>query len=140
MITMCGDDGSVEDFVTSGMSASQAERFSRLPNRLLFYDQLNQVDHPLRVPDFQAYIRAAGLPEFNPPIPTSPRYRLPLRADSASRQAGWHDLRGGQGRRTDLHRRGRRDPGDVRLAGGRWSSPTRAAISMSGVRGRISKR
>ena len=62
------DAGELEAFVTAGLTPEEHRLVVDLPGGLEFFTYLNQLQEPLRVSDFSAYTKAAGLPEIAPPL------------------------------------------------------------------------
>ena len=58
--------------LTSGLTPEQSEGFlERLPNKWELFNFLFGIEEPLRLDDFQGFLRGNGLPEFLPPFPAS---------------------------------------------------------------------
>ena len=72
VITLFNDAGQVQEFVTHGVTSNAAQVFWNMPRHMKFFDHLGKISQPLRVADFQSYVRALGLPEFTPPVEISP--------------------------------------------------------------------
>ena len=72
VITLLDDSGRIEDFVTSGLTAEERQRFVELPEGLKLFEHLSRITEPLRLRDFHSHTRALGLPEFRPPMAVSP--------------------------------------------------------------------
>ena len=72
VITLFDDAGQVQDFVTHGVTSDAARMFWTMPHHTKFFEHLGKISEPLRVKDFQGYVRQLGLPEFNPPVEISP--------------------------------------------------------------------
>ena len=72
VITLQDDDGSAEDFLSSGMTADEAAKLWELPGWPRHFEYLGKIPGPLRVPDLLGHIRSLGLPELNPPVEVSP--------------------------------------------------------------------
>ena len=71
VITLLDDVGEVQDYLSSGMTAEESERIWETPHGRQYLDDLSQIHGPLRISDFNTRTRAAGLPEFRPPVPVS---------------------------------------------------------------------
>ncbi len=71
VITLFNDAGQVQDFVTHGVTSDAARMFWTMPHHMEFFEHLGKISQPLRVADFQNYVRALGLPEFTPPVEIS---------------------------------------------------------------------
>ena len=117
IMTLPGDSGEIEDFLSSGMTAEESEGLWDLPERWQFFEFLSSSE-PLRVPDLLGHIRSAGLPEFRPVAARRAGRVLPGRADPSARQAGREYLCRRERGRGRVHPRGRGTAGDVRRASG----------------------
>ena len=71
VITLLEDSGQVQDFVTSGLTPEEHRRFTDLPEGMMFFQYLSNIQEPLRLRDFHSHIRSLGLPEFQPPMAVS---------------------------------------------------------------------
>ena len=71
VITLLDGSGEVQDFVTSGLTAEEHRRFTELPEGMMFFQYLSNIQEPLRLRDFHSHIRSLGLPEFQPPMAVS---------------------------------------------------------------------
>ena len=71
VITLLDESGQVQDFVTSGLTAEEHRRFTDLPEGMMFFQYLSNIQEPLRLRDFHSHIRSLGLPEFQPPMAVS---------------------------------------------------------------------
>ena len=71
VITLLDESGQVQDFVTSGLTAEERRRFTDLPEGMMFFQYLSNIQEPLRLRDFHSHIRSLGLPEFQPPMAVS---------------------------------------------------------------------
>ena len=72
VITLLDESGQIQDFVTSGLTAEERQRFVELPEGLKLFEHLSRITEPLRLQDFHSHTRALGLPEFRPPMAVSP--------------------------------------------------------------------
>ena len=72
VITLLDESGQIQDFVTSGLTAEDRQRFAELPEGMIFFEYLSRITEPLRLRDFHSHTRALGLPEFRPPMAVSP--------------------------------------------------------------------
>ena len=79
VITLVDEDGRVEDFLTSGLDADQAQRLAEMPDAISFYEYLGGITGPLRVPDLPGHMRELGLPEMRPPVPAAAFLAAPIR-------------------------------------------------------------
>ena len=71
VITLLDDSGRIQDFVTSGLTAEEHRRFTDLPEGMMFFQYLSNIQEPLRLRDFHSHIRSLDLPEFQPPMAVS---------------------------------------------------------------------
>ena len=72
VIIILDDSGTVQNFLSSGMSKEDAEWLSDFPGGPEMFQYLTQVSAPTRLRDFGAHMLSQGLPEFSPPMPVSP--------------------------------------------------------------------
>ena len=81
VITLLGNEGQIQTFLTSGLTVDEVRRYWETPGALLIYEHLNQLGESLRLEDFDSYVRAAGLPQLHSPMvvkPTQPVLMVPL--------------------------------------------------------------
>ena len=79
-LTALDERGQLWEFVTSGLTPEEHRLVLGLPGGLEFFVHLGQLPEPLRVADFSAYTRAAGLPDIGPPLgPVGAFLRTPIR-------------------------------------------------------------
>ena len=79
-ITALDARGQLWEFVTSGLTPEEHRLVLELPGGMEFFAYLSQLPEPLRVADFSAYSRAAGLPDIGPPLgPVRAFLRTPIR-------------------------------------------------------------
>ena len=71
VITLLDESGQVRDFVTSGLTQEEHRRFTDLPEGMMFFQYLSNIQEPLRLRDFHSYVQSLGLPEFQPPMAVS---------------------------------------------------------------------
>ena len=71
VITLLDESGQVQDFVTSGLTPEEHRRFTDLPEGMMFFQYLSNIQEPLRLRDFHSHIRSLDLPEFQPPMAVS---------------------------------------------------------------------
>ena len=64
--------GNAGDFLSSGMTADEAERVWQIPGWAEHFRYLAGLPVPLRVADLLGHIRSLGLPEMEPPLELSP--------------------------------------------------------------------
>ena len=67
-ITVLDDSGQLQDFITSGLTPEEHQRFVDLPGGPEFFAYLSNLPEPLRLADFSAHTRSLGLPEIGPPL------------------------------------------------------------------------
>ena len=67
-LTTLDDQGGLQDFITSGLTPPEHQRFLDLPGGPAFFAYLSRLPEPLRLADFSGYTRALGLPELDPPV------------------------------------------------------------------------
>ena len=67
-ITILDDSGQLQDFITSGLTDEDHQRFVNLPGGPEFFAYLSSLPEPLRLADFSAHTTALGLPEIGPPL------------------------------------------------------------------------
>ena len=79
-ITTLDELGRLQDFITSGLTEEDHQRFVDLAGGLEFFAYLSGLAEPLRVGDFSAYTTGVGLPEIGPPLgPVSSFLGVPVR-------------------------------------------------------------
>ena len=79
-LTALDERGLLWQFVTSGLTPEEHRLVLELPGGLEFFAYLSRLPEPLRVADFSAYTRAAGLPDIGPPLgPLGAFLRTPIR-------------------------------------------------------------
>ena len=67
-ITILDDAGQLQDFITSGLTDEDHQRFVNLPGGPEFFAYLSGLSEPLRLADFSAHTTALGLPGIAPPL------------------------------------------------------------------------
>ena len=67
-VTILDDSGQLQDFITSGLTDQDHQRFVNLPGGPEFFAYLSSLPEPLRLADFSAHTTALGLPEIGPPL------------------------------------------------------------------------
>ena len=67
-VTILDDSGQLRDFITSGLTDEDHQRFVNLPGGPEFFAYLSGLPEPLRLADFSAHTTALGLPEIGPPL------------------------------------------------------------------------
>ena len=78
-ITTWDELGGVEDFVVSGLTASEAEGLREMPGGPPFFEYLSTIVEPLRVADLAGYAASIGLPAVRLPVPASALLAAPIR-------------------------------------------------------------
>ena len=82
VITLVDGEGRLQEFLSSGFTAEEAEQFWQMPAGMAIFSVLSRLEEPLRVDDFHSFIQAHGLPAFQPPIelaPAVPMMAAPIR-------------------------------------------------------------
>ena len=67
-ITILDEQGQLQDFITSGLTPEERQRFVDLPGGPEFFAYLSMIPGPLRLADFSGHTTSAGLPEIDPPL------------------------------------------------------------------------
>ena len=67
-VTILDDSEQLQDFITSGLTDEDHQRFVNLPGGPEFFAYLSGLPGPLRLADFSAHTTALGLPEIGPPL------------------------------------------------------------------------
>ena len=67
-VTILDDAGQLQDFITSGLTDEDHQRFVDLPGGPAFFAYLSGLSEPLRLADFSAHTTALGLPGIGPPL------------------------------------------------------------------------
>ena len=62
------DTGTLQDFVTFGLSEEEYRLCVEMPDGVEFFTYLTKMPEPLRVADFASYSESVGLPEVGPPL------------------------------------------------------------------------
>lgn len=62
------DAGTLQDFVTFGLSEEEYRLCVEMPNGVEFFTYLTKMPEPLRVSDFASFSESVGLPEVGPPL------------------------------------------------------------------------
>ena len=68
VITLLAEGGMIQEFLSSGFSAAEAQHLWELPDGPTLFEYLCTIDEPMRVRDFHSHVRSKGLPEFQPPV------------------------------------------------------------------------
>ncbi len=69
VMTLLDDGGRVQDFLSSGTTAAEAERLWLMPEGLRIFEALANISGPLRVPDLAEHLRGLGFTDFSIPLP-----------------------------------------------------------------------
>jgi len=67
VLTLLDETGQADDFLSSGMTAQEAQGLWDLPDALTLFEHVGNIPEPLRLPDLIGHIRTFNLPE--PPLP-----------------------------------------------------------------------
>ncbi len=71
VMTLIGDDGALEDFLSSGLSGEESEQLWLMPDGLRIFQALTGISEPLRLTDLVEHLGGLGL---TPPTPVVPVY------------------------------------------------------------------
>ena len=69
VIVVLDDEGQIERFLSSGMSAEDDEWLTDVPGGLEIFRYLTEMSEPTRLTDFQGHMRSQGWHGFNPTMP-----------------------------------------------------------------------
>ncbi len=69
VMTLLDDEGGVQDFLSSGLTAEEAEQLWLTPDRWQIFEALTNISEPMRVPDLVEHVHALGFTEFTIPLP-----------------------------------------------------------------------
>ena len=69
VMTLLDEEGTVQDFLSSGMTADEAERLWLTPDKWRLFEGLTGISEPIRVPDLVEHVRDLGLADFTIPLP-----------------------------------------------------------------------
>ena len=72
VMTLTGDSGEIEDFLSAGMTPEEAARVWDVPQQWQIIEHFTGIVEPMRVGDLADHLRSAGLPTFDPPLPVGP--------------------------------------------------------------------
>ena len=67
-VTILDDSEQLQDFITSGLTDEDHQRFVNLPGGAELFAYLSSLPGPLRLADFSAHTTALDLPEIGPPL------------------------------------------------------------------------
>ena len=73
VMTILDDSETVQDFLSSGMTAEETSRVWDIPERWLLFEYLSSISEPLRVPDLVGHAKSMGIPAFHPPLEVGPQ-------------------------------------------------------------------
>ncbi len=71
VMTLIGDGGALEDFLSSGLSGEESEQLWLMPDGLRIFQALTGISEPLRLTDLVEHLEGLGL---TPPTPVVPVY------------------------------------------------------------------
>lgn len=69
-LAILGEDGSIMDFVTHGLSAREIEHIRRLPQAVGLLGVITHADRPVRLDEVSQHPQAAGFPQHHPDMHT----------------------------------------------------------------------
>ena len=69
VMTLLGDGGQVQDFLSSGLTAAEAEQLWLTPDPYEIFESLTEISEPVRVPDLVEHVSSLGFTEFSLPVP-----------------------------------------------------------------------
>ena len=72
VMTLLDASGHPEEFLSSGMTAEEAQRIRDTPDGMRIFEYLGSLSEPLRIPDLLGRLRSLGLPRFQPPAEVGP--------------------------------------------------------------------
>ena len=72
LIIVLDEAGSAQERLTAGMTPEETAQLWTFPEGERILEYFANIETPLRLRDFHSHTRALGLPEFDPPQPTSP--------------------------------------------------------------------
>ena len=79
VITTLDDEGRIEELRASGLTAEETRSLWEVPEGQQFFDYLNAIAEPLRVPDLGGHASALGLTELRTPVHISAFLAVPIR-------------------------------------------------------------
>ena len=68
VMTLMDDEGTLEDFLSSGLTAAESELLWLMRDGLGVLQALTDVTEPVRIPDLAEHVRALGFTEFTIPV------------------------------------------------------------------------
>ena len=69
VMTLLDDQGSILDFLSSGLTAEESGQLWLTPEGLRIFQALTGISEPMRVTDLAEYVRALGFSDFTIPLP-----------------------------------------------------------------------
>ena len=72
LIVLVNDQQVPVEFLSSGLTPEQEGQFWELSEKWELFEFLTGIEEPLRLANFQGFLKKQKLPEFNPPFPISP--------------------------------------------------------------------
>ena len=69
VMTLLDEDGQVQDFLSSGLTAGESERLWQMPEGLGVFQALTNISEPVRIPDLTEHVRGLGFGDFAIPLP-----------------------------------------------------------------------
>ena len=72
LIVLVNDQQAPVEFLSSGLTPKQEGQLWELSEKWELFEFLTDIEEPLRLDDFQGFLKNQKLPEFNPPFPISP--------------------------------------------------------------------
>ena len=73
VVVLHNEAGVIGDFLSSGLTADEADRLWATPGWPQHFAYLARVPGPLRMPDLLSHIKSLGLPEIRPPVEVGPQ-------------------------------------------------------------------
>ena len=67
------DSGEIENFLSSGLTAEEAQQMWDLADGMRFFELLSKTEGPLRLPDLLGHVSSQGLPDLQPPVEVGPQ-------------------------------------------------------------------
>ena len=65
VMTLLDDAGSVQDFLSSGLTAEESAQLWLMPEGLRIFQALTNISEPVRIPDLAAHMRSLGFRRFH---------------------------------------------------------------------------
>ena len=76
VITVVDAAGQVEDFLSSGLTAEDADQLWEVPDGLRLFEYLGGISTPLRLADLLGHLSSLGLPDRLPPVAVRPGFSV----------------------------------------------------------------